>query len=58
MGAKNYCKDKRDQAMRDYYQLVPGIFQSIINDKIDNGIQPGNGKPYYIGGKKGGGKSF
>ena len=45
MGAKNYCKDKRDQEMRDHH------FQY-------HAIQPPNGKPYYIGGKKGGGKSF
>ena len=43
MGAKNYCKDKRDQEMRDYH------FQY-------HAIQPANGKPYYIGGKKGKGR--
>ena len=64
MGAKNYCKDKRDQAMRDLIEqasplLFPGGFpQSIMNNSINtilqNGIQPTNGKPYYVGGKKGG----
>ena len=43
--------------------LFPGGFpQSIMNNSINtilqNGIQPTNGKPYYVGGKKGGGKSF
>ena len=39
--------------------LFPGGFpQSIMNNSINtilqNGIQPTNGKPYYVGGKKGG----
>ena len=61
MGAKNYCKDKRDQAMRDYYQaILPfgegpfGTFELIINNSINTPIQPASGQPYYIGGKKGG----
>ena len=59
MGAKNYCKDKRDQAMRDYYQaILPfgegpfGTFELIINNSINTPIQPASGQPYYIGGKK------
>ena len=56
VGATNYCKDKRDQSMKNLVEggIFGGIFTNFsISSTIDwtAPIQPKEGPPFYWGGQ-------